>query len=42
MKLTNLEYLGPGRRPPPPRRLLPDDISTRTRVPQQRLNTINY
>lgn len=35
--ISYLEYRGPGRRPPPPRRLLPDDISTLTLVPQHRL-----
>lgn len=35
--ISYLEYRGPGRRPPPPRRLLPEDISTLTLVPQHRL-----
>lgn len=40
--ISYLEYRGPGLRPPPPRRLLPEDISTLTRVPQHRLKDSKY
>lgn len=39
LEFPYLEYLGPGLRPPPPRRLLPEDISTLILVPQQRLKS---